>query len=190
MKRAIIIHCWDGNPEYCWYPYVKRGLEGKGFEVIVPAFPETDTPKLVNWLPVLKEAVGIPDKDTYLIGHSIGCATILRYLESLASQQKIGGAVFVAGFTDDLGFEELKNFFTTDIPFEDIKQKAKHFAAINSDDDPYVSLKYGDIFKEKLGAELIIKHGMKHFSGPVDKEDSCTELPDVVESVIKMAKWI
>ena len=68
------------------------------------------------------------------------------------------------------------------------KQKANKFVAIHSDDDPYVPLKHGDIFKEKLGAELIVKHGMKHFSGPVDKEDSCTELPDVVESVLKISK--
>ena len=121
MKRAVIIHCWDGYPDYCWYPYVKKELEAKGFEVQVPAFPETDAPKLDAWLHVLKEKVGIPDGNTYLIGHSVGCITIFRYLESLAPGQKIGGVVLVAGFTDDLGFKELKNFFTTEIQFEKIK---------------------------------------------------------------------
>ena len=186
MKRVIIVHCWDGYPDYCWYPYVKKELEVNGFEVQVPAFPETGTPQLDKWLPILKETVGIVDENTFLIGHSVGCITILRYLESLTPEMgRVGGVVFVAGFTDDLGFEELKNFFTTNIDFEKIKRGAKHFVAIHSDDDPYVSLKYGDIFKEKLGANLIIKHAMKHFSGPVDNEDSCTELPDVVEAIIK-----
>lgn len=184
MKRAIIVHCWDGYPKYCWYPYVKKELEARGFKVMVPAFPETDAPKLDKWLPVLKEAANTPDKDLYLIGHSVGCITILRYLESLAPKQKVGRVVFVAGFTDDLGFEELKNFFATPINFEKIKQKSNRFVAIHSDDDPYVPLKHGDIFKEKLGAELIVKHNFKHFSGPVDKEESCTELPEVVESVL------
>lgn len=188
MKKAIIVHCWSGYPEYCWYPYVKRELEGRGFEIQVPAFPVTDAPNLAKWLPVLKEVVGTPDEDTYFIGHSVGCITILRYLESLAPGQKIGGVVLVAGYTDDIGFEELKNFFTTPILFEQIKKRAKHFVAIHSDDDPYVALKYGDILKEKLGAELIVKHGMKHFSGAVDEEDSCVELPDVVESILKISK--
>lgn len=184
MKRAIIVHCWDGCPEYCWYPSVKKELEANGFEVVVPAFPETEAPKLASWLPMLQDIVGIPDEETYLIGHSIGCITILRYLETLAPEQKIGGAVLVAGFTDDLGFAELSNFFTTDIDFDAIKTKANKFVAIHSDDDPFVALKYGDEFKEKIGAELITKHAMKHFSGEVDDEESCIELPEVVESVL------
>lgn len=187
-KRVIVVHCWDGDPEYCWYPYVKKKLEKEGFEVRIPAFPETEEPKLNKWLPVLQKEVGVPDENTYLIGHSIGCITILRYLESLTPNQKIGGVVLVAGFVDDLGFEELKNFFTTKVPLEKIRGKANHFVAIHSDDDPYVPLKYGDIFKEKLNAKLIIKHKAKHFSGPVDEENSCLELPDVVKSIIDILR--
>ena len=187
MKKVYIVHCWDGYPEYCWYPYVKRELQSKGFDVEVPAFPETDAPNLLKWLPVLKDLVGVPNEEVYLIGHSVGCITILRYLESLSSNQKVGGVILVAGYTDDLGFKELENFFTTEIPFEKIKEKANHFILIHSDDDPFVALKYGDILKEKLGAELIIKHNFKHFFGAVDGEYSCIELPDVVQAVLKIS---
>lgn len=51
-----------------------------------------------------------------------------------------------------------------------------------------MDLKYADIFKEKLGAEIIIKHNAKHFSGAIEGEDSCTELPDVVWGIEKLAK--
>lgn len=187
MKKVIIVHCWDGYPEYCWYPYVKKELEARGFDVQVPGFPQ-GAPKLDTWLPILKEVADTPDEDTYLIGHSVGCITILRYLESLQENQKIGGAVFVAGFTDNLGMDELANFFTTKIPFRELRKRANRFVVIHSDDDPYVPLKHGDIFKERLGAELIIKHNFKHFSGPVDKEDSCVKLPNVVGSILKMTK--
>lgn len=188
MKRAIIIHCWEGYPEYCWYPYVKKELENKDFEVVVPAFPETDNPKLDKWLPKLKEIIGEPNEDIYLIGHSVGCITILRYLESLSENQKIGGAVFVAGFTDDLGFDELKNFFTTPIDFEETKKHCGKFVAIHSDNDPFVPLKQGDILRDKLDAELIIKHNAKHFSGKIENEKSCIELSEVIESVLKFDK--
>lgn len=186
MKKAIIIHCWEGYPEYCWYPSVKKELENKGFEVVVPVFPDTDLPKLDKWLPKLKEVIGEPDEDIYLIGHSIGCITILRYLESLSEGQKIGGAVFVAGYIGNLGFDELKNFFTTSVNFEEIKKHCDKFVAIHSDNDPYVSLEHGDTFKDKLNAELVIKHNMGHFSGEIEDEKSCTELPDVVEAIIKI----
>ncbi len=100
----------------------------------------------------------------------------------------VGGVVLVAGFTDNLGFEELKNYFETPIDFGKIKMKSKNgFIAIYSDNDPYVDLKFGDIFKKEFGAEVSIKHAMGHFSGPVDKEESCTELPDVIEAVEKLA---
>lgn len=187
MKRAIIVHCWDGYPEYCWYQNAKKDLEQKGYYVQIPLMPETSLPKLNLWLPKLIEVIGKPDDELILIGHSSGCITIMRYLEQLRADVQIAGAIFVAGFTTDLGFDELKNFFTTPIEFEKIKTKAKKFVAINSDNDPYVPLEYADILEEKLGAEKIIMHNMKHFSGAVDGEESCTSLPVVSESVEKIS---
>jgi predicted alpha/beta hydrolase family esterase len=188
MKRVIIVHCWDGYPDYCWYPYAKSELEKRGFAVEVPTFPETSEPKQKLWVPKLSEIIGRPDENLFLIGHSVGCITILRYLETLEDKEKIGGAVMVAGFTDDLGFDELKNFFETPIDFDKAKQHCPKFIGIFSDNDQYVPLKYSDIYKEKLNAEIIIKHNMGHFSGPVDKEESCTKLPDVVEAIEQISK--
>src|SRR6185369_17783823 len=93
MKRGFIAHCWSGDPDYCWYPDAKRELEQLGFRVEVPALPDTDAPALKNWLPKLQEVVGKADEETYLIGHSAGCITILRYLESLPEGEKVGGVV-------------------------------------------------------------------------------------------------
>lgn len=188
MKRAVIVHCWEGYSEYCWYPQTKKELEAVGFEVFVPEMPETKLPKLSLWLPKLKEVAGNPSEYLYLIGHSAGCITIMRYLESLAEGERIGGAVFVAGFTDNLGYKELENFFKKPLDFEKIKSKTNHFAAIYSDNDPYVPPKHADILKEKLGAELIFKPGMKHFSGPAVYKESCTSLPDVSQAILRMAK--
>lgn len=184
MKRAVIVHCWDGMPEYCWYPWLKAELEKVGYEVEVPAMPDTKAPRQDLWVPKLHEVIGEPDEDLVLVGHSVGCIAILRYLESLNENQKIGKAILVAGFTDDLGFEELKNYFETPIDFEKIQSHCNRFVAIHSDNDPYVPLKHADIFKEKLGAEVIILRNKKHFSGPVDNEESCTELPEALESIV------
>lgn len=186
MKKVIIIHCWDGYSEYCWYPQTKKELEDRGFQVEIPSMPETGSPKLALWLPKLKKVTNQPNEDLFLVGHSVGVITILRYLEQLKEGQKVGGVVMVAGFTDDLGFEELKNFFQTSIDFDKIKQKSKSFVAIHSDNDPFVPLKHGNLFKEKLGAKLIIQHNMGHFSSPADDTKSITSLPEVSESVLEM----
>lgn len=188
MKKVIIIHCWEGYPDYCWYPWLKKQLEEKGYEVSVPEMPETNSPKLDKWFSKLKETIGIPNKDTYLIGHSLGCITILRYLESLKENEKIGGAVFVAGFTDNLGCKDIKSFFELPINFTKTKLHCPKFVAIHSDNDPHVSLKNGDIFQKELNAKLIIKHDMGHFSGEIENEKSCTELPDVLEGLLDISK--
>lgn len=187
MKRAIIVHCWEGYPDYCWYPSVKKELEMRGFKVEVPTMPETDLPQMDKWVPKLQEVVEIPDGELYLIGHSIGCAAIMRYLETLEEKQKVGGVVFVAGFTENVGYEEIKSFFATPMDLEKIRTKSQNgFVAIHSDNDPHVDLKYAGILKEQLGAEIIIKHNEKHFSGAIEGEDSCLELPEVVKSIEKL----
>ncbi|HUD07349.1 MAG TPA: alpha/beta hydrolase [Candidatus Saccharimonadales bacterium] len=185
MKRAIIIHCWGGNPDYAWYPWVKKELEKKGYEVIVPSMPETDMPKAALWVPKLKEIIGTPDEDLVLIGHSIGCATIMRYLESVDDGQKVGKVIFVAGFTDNLGFGEIKNFFQYPINKKKIKKSVKRgIVAIQSDNDPYVPFsKFKDVLEADFDAKLVVKHGAGHMSGPVDDEESCLELPEVVAEV-------
>ena len=188
MKRAVIVHCWEGYPGYCWYPWVQDQLKQKGFEAIVPAFPDTDLPKQSKWIPYLAAQIGEPDDELFLIGHSVGCIAIMRYLETLPEGQRVGGVVLVAGYTDDLKYKELENFFQTQIDFEKIKAKSKNgFVAIHSDNDPYVDLKYADILKEKLGAEVIVKHAMGHFSGAIENEASCTQLPDVIQAVEKLS---
>lgn len=149
--------------------------------------PETDAPKLSLWLPELRRVIGAPDDETFLIGHSSGCATIMRYLELLPEGERIGGVVLVAGFTDDLGFGELSNFFETPLDFEAMKKHCPKFVTIHSDDDPYVPLRHSEILKEKLDAKAIIKHNAKHFSGAADGEESCIELPAVVDAIFEMS---
>ncbi len=161
-----------------------------GFQVEVPLFPDTEKPQLVKWLSHLQSVIGEPDKELFLVGHSVGCITILRYLESLPNDKKIGGVVFVAGYIGDLGYDELKNFFITPVDFRKVKSHCDKFIAIHSDNDPYVDIKFADFFKKELGAEAIIKHNMSHFSGSIESEQACLELPDVVECVKKLAKPI
>jgi len=185
MKRAIIVHCWEGVPEYCWYPWLKSELEEDGYDVMVPAMPETEEPKQILWVPHLAEIVGEPDDELVLIGHSVGCITILRYLEGLPEGVRVGRVVLVAGFTDDLGFDELKNYFQSSIDWSAIRSHCSKFVAIHSDNDPFVPLGHADVFKEQLDAEVVVEHEKGHFSGTVDEEESCVELPSALAAVRK-----
>jgi predicted alpha/beta hydrolase family esterase len=64
-----------------------------------------------------------------------------------------------------------------------LKKELENNVAIFSDNDPYVPLRDSEIFKEKLGAKIIVERGKGHFSG----EDNITKLPVVLDEIVKMA---
>ena len=183
-KRIFLIHGWEGRPEEGWRPWLKKELENKRFSVFIPAMPNTEHPKMDEWVKHLIKTVGMPDKDCYFVGHSLGCITILRYLETLKENQEVGGVILVAGFASNLGYEELGSFFTKPISWGKIKSHCRKFVAIHSDNDSYVSSHYGDLFKEKLNAVVITEHNMKHFSG----DDGINQLPVVLDQLLKISK--
>ncbi|OGC81343.1 MAG: hypothetical protein A2V81_00855 [Candidatus Abawacabacteria bacterium RBG_16_42_10] len=192
-KRVFIVHGWGGYPEEGWFPWLKKELEARGFEVLVPQLPDSDNPRIHNWVPKLSEMVGVPDQETYFVGHSMGCQTIARYLESLPEEVKVGGVVFVAGFfkrltniEDDTEVKEIaKHWLETPLDLEKVKSHLFKSVAIFSDNDKYVPLDNKDDFHNKLGSEIIIEHHKGHFSGA---SDGITELPSVLEAVLKIAQ--
>ena len=177
--KAIIIHGWEGHPDECWFPWLKAELEGLGYEVEVPQMPDTDKPSLEKWLPHLQKVAGELDSETVLIGHSLANITIMRMLEGMPRGKKFAKIVMVAGFTDPLGYKELESFFRKPISWEKIREHCSDFTAIHSDNDPYVPLKYADIFREKLNARVVIEHGKGHMG----ESDKTKELPSALEAV-------
>jgi len=189
MKKVIIIHGWGGYPEKIWFPWLKDELENLGFFVLVPQLPDSGIPTIENWLPALNTTITNPDEETFLVGHSMGCQTIIRYLESLPENIKIGGAVFVAGFLDCLtNMSAVENkiaepWLKTPIDFDSVKSHLKTSTAIFSDDDPFVPLDEQNNFRDQLGSKIIVKTSAGHFS----EETKTTELPIVLEEILKIS---
>lgn len=192
MKKAYIVHGWDGYPEEGWFPWLKKELEAKGFEVVVPHLPNPGEPRIAAWVPKLKEVAGIPDEETYFIGHSMGCQTIVRYLEELPEEITIGGAVFVAGFLrglkdledDDVVQSVANEWLTAPINLEAVRLRMPKSVAIFSDNDPYVPLDNKIEFEEKLGSKIVVEHAMGHFSGSTGTE----KLPSVLKAVLDLSE--
>jgi uncharacterized protein len=141
MKRVVIVHRWEGASHDDWRPWLKSELEKMGYEVLVPDMPDTDIPVISKWVHKLAEVVGTPDSETYFIGHSIGCQTILRYLETIDTQ--VGGALFVAGWFNLENLEDAevveiaKPWIETSIDIEKIKTVLPKSILLISKDDPY-----------------------------------------------------
>lgn len=190
-KRVFIIHGWDGYPEEGIFPWLKKELQNKDFTVFNPAMPDPLKPRIESWVRFLKKQIGVPDENTILFGHSIGAQTILRYLESLPKDRKIGGAVFLAGWVHltDEAYESGENaiiakpWLETQLNWGKIKSHSENFVGIFSDDDPLVPISDAKIFESNLGAKIIIEHGKEHFSGG----SGIKELPSALEAVLEIA---
>ena len=192
QKRLFIIHGWDGHPKEGWFPWLKTELESRGFIVFVPQLPKANEPRINNWVPALKEAVGVVDKQTYFVGHSMGCQTIVRYLEGLPEGKKVGGAVFVAGFLkrlsnledDDVVRSVVDEWMRTSLNLNKVKTHLDKSVAIFSDNDPYVPINNQEEYRDVLGSKIVIKHNKKHFSGST----GTIKLPVALEAVLEISQ--
>ena len=187
-KRVFIVHGWDGSPERDWMPWAKKVLEEKGFEVHIPSMPDPSRPKIETWVPYLAKKIGEPDSQTILIGHSIGCQTILRYLQTIPTNEKFQKVILIAGWVSLTPIavrkpedqRVVKPWFEIPIDYEKVKSSAKKFVAVFSDDDPLVPYKENSkTYKERLGAKIILKRGMGHFS----QGEGVTKLPFLLDLI-------
>lgn len=185
MKHAVIIHGWKSNPESNWKPWLATELKAAGFRVDIPVMPDPQHPNADDWVATLAETVGRSTDDTYLIGHSLGCMTILRYLEGLNANEKIRAALFVAGFGMKFQtyHDQHDSFFDHELDWAAIRSHCDAFVAIHSDNDPSIKLDQMALFKRELGAKAIVVPGMGHF-GSADKT---YELPIVRDELFLLS---
>ncbi len=189
--KVFIIHGWGGYPEEGWFPWLKTELEKEGIAVVLPSMPNSEKPRIEEWVNFLKKIVGVPDLGTFFVGHSIGCQAILRYLEKFAPEQKVGGAVLVAPWMEldqatiaEEGEESVaiaRPWMETPIDFNKVKTRAERFTAIFSDDDSFVPVSQKELFADKLEAKIIVENNKGHFSG----SDGILELPSALNEILK-----
>jgi uncharacterized protein len=183
MKRVFVVHRWEGRPDGDWYPWLKKELESKEYEVTVPEMPDTEEPNLESWVAKLRNVVGMPDKDTHFVGHSIGCQTIFRYLASLDSM-KVGSVVCVGGWFFLKGLEDMdteaiaRPWLDTPVDFERVHTAANEIHALFSDNDYFVPLEINQaLFQKKLGAKIVIEHEKGHFTA----DDGVKKIPSLLQ---------
>ena len=185
-KRLFIIHGWNFDPKMHWYPWIKKEFEKKGFKVEVPVMPNTSKPEINAWVSHLKKIVGELNEDTYFIGHSIGCQTIMRFLEKENYNGKIGKVIFVAGWfklgnLEDEEVKEIANpWINTPINFNKVKEKISNLTVFLSSNEPYNYIEENKMtFEEKLKAKVIILDNKGHFT----EEDGVNKLPEVLKEI-------
>jgi len=176
----FIFHGIYGHPDENWFPWLKKELEKKGYEVIVPKFPTPIGQSLESWLKVIKNYEEKIDYDSIFIGHSLGAAFILNYLEQ--ADKEIKAAFLAAGYHKllDNEFKELnKTFVDKRFNWNKIIENCENFYVIASDNDPYIPLELNRQLNILVDGELhIIKNG-----GHLNAKAGFDKFPELLEII-------
>lgn len=182
MKKVFIIHGFQGSPNGGWRPWLMAGLEKQDIYACALPMSNPENPSCDEWVGEIASVIkNNPNDEIYLVGHSLGAPTILRYLESDQAKQ-ISGAVLVSGPSEKNNNRKIDSFLDRDFDFETIKTKCKNFAVIHGDNDPLVPLNNAEFISKNLNCELIIVKNGGHLNGSA----GWLQLPQCLEALNKI----
>ena len=188
--NCIIVHGCPSNTERAmnsetrsydkhWMPWVKKELEAKGIIVETPLMPtpwEPDYGKFKTEFEKLE--VG---EDTILIGHSCGCAFLVRWLGE--TKQKISKLILVAPWKIPDKDDAFKKAFYEYPIDETIKSRVKEIVMFTADDEEADGKESLKIFHDALGGEVIELKGRGHYTfGDMGTE----KFPELLEAILKL----
>ena len=185
MKKVFIIHGFNSNPSRNWFPWLLKELKQHGISADVLSMPNSSNPVKEDWVNTIKDVINNPNEDVFLVGHSLGVPTILRYLESLSSNLKIGGAILVSGPINKLNkdrYISIDSFLDNSFDFKYINNICKNFIVIHGTDDHIVPFADAEELSRNLSCKLIPITNGKH----LNDKNSFLELPEVLDSILKM----
>jgi len=95
-RRVFIVHGFEGNPHGNWFDWLAAQARACGVQAGALAMPNPGNPTVQSWQFTLDQHIGKPDENAFLVGHSLGCITLLHFL-CRQQPERIGGLVLAAG---------------------------------------------------------------------------------------------
>lgn len=169
--NCIIIHGCPSNVEKAmdpktrtydkhWIPWIKKELSSLDIKVETPLMPEPWEPDYNKFKKEFEKYE--VTEDTVLIGHSCGCAFLVRWLGE--TKQKIKKLILVAPWKiPDMDDKFRKAFYTYPIN-ESVKSRVKEIIIFTADDENENGKKSLKIFHEALGGKVIELNGRGHYT--------------------------
>ena len=190
--QCIIIHGCPSDKEKAmspetrtydkhWIPWAKQELTSQGIKTEAPLMPNP-------WEPVYEDFKSEFEKyevneNTILIGHSCGCAFLVRWLGE--SKNNISKLILVApwkvverhGAINE--YREKFYTYTIDNTIKERVQEIIMFTANDEEDEGKESLK---IYHKALGGEIVNLDGHGHYTmGDMGTD----KLPELIKAIIK-----
>jgi predicted alpha/beta hydrolase family esterase len=183
MKNAIIIHGCSSTPAESmefdtkhWMPWLQKELAAREIPAAIPFMPQSWAPVYGSWRAEFeKSEIG---EETTLIGHSCGCAFLVRWLGD--SKKRIDKLILVAPWKIGTSSAEKRSFY--DYPIDEtIKSRVNKIIMFTADNEEENGKKSLEMFRSALGGTVIELKGRGHYvMGDMQTE----EFPELLEAVI------
>jgi len=159
-----------------WIPWVKKELISNNIETETPLMPLPWEPDYEGFKKEFEKYE--VNEDTVLIGHSCGCAFLVRWLGE--TKREVSKLILVAPWKiaphkDDC----IKKFYTYKID-ETIKERVNSIVMFTSDNEEGDGKKSLEIFHNILGGEIVSLKDHGHYVLGQMGTEEFTELVDVV----------
>jgi len=188
-NTCLVVHGVSGHKRENWFPWLKDELARVGWETVVPTMPGAGHPTLDSWNDYLGQYDQKINENSVLVGHSLGCASILYHLQELG--KKVDTVILVAPTNPlqkwsklkdeypDIDWDATKNMNNAqNFNWKKIRTLAKHFIILYSDDDPYIPAESMAYYKKNLPeAEIHLIPGKSHFS---ESHGGIKSLPEIL----------
>lgn len=168
MNNYFMIHGSFSSPYSNWIGWLHDFIETEGKQVYVPNFPiGVGYQNYENWSKLLKYYIdlGLINKETIIIGHSIAPVFISKFLTE--NKIKVKKLIFVCGFNQYFGIDEEYDAVNESMYFnnlKDVKQYADEIICFYSDNDPYVKYEVEKEFADTIATEQILLPNAGHIN--------------------------
>ena len=162
-----------------WIQWTKKELILKGIEIDVPSMPESWAP---NYEAYKKEIEKYKiDENTILIGHSCGCAFLVRWLGD--TKKKILKLILVAPWKIPIKGDKIRELFYNYTIDRTIKERVDEIIMFTSDNEKEEGKESLKIFNKELGGKIINLPEKGHYTF---KDMETGKLPELLEEILKI----
>ena len=189
-KKVYIIHGCPSNVEKAmnpktrtydkhWMPWIKKELALRSIETEIPLMPEPWAPDYEKFKKEFEK--NKISEDDILIGHSCGCAFLVRWLgDPPVGGKKISKLILVAPWK--ITEKETRKSFYDFVINETIKFRVKEIVMFTSDNEEENGKKSLKIYHDVLGGEVIELKNHGHY---VLDDMGTEEFPELLEVILR-----
>jgi predicted alpha/beta hydrolase family esterase len=171
IDRLLIVPRWSGHEDSDCYPWLRRRLVESGFGgelAAVPLLPP-DAPDLVATITAVRERLGSAERAerTLVLGHSVGSQAVMRAVAELPEGTHVGAVLLLAGWWDvDRPWPTIVPWIETPFAWDRTRTAARKCVVLISTNDPFTAdaARTRRLFEERLGADVRVHEGAKHFN--------------------------